>query len=493
MTLPCNATGDTPLKIRWSRAGSELESTGSNYEVTEQPLTEGLLSQLVISGATPSDAGLYKCQAENGNGKDERIVRLEVVEAPEAPKGVRVKEVWSRTAKVVWNDLTGSGLPVQRYTVQYWRHQNAPHRLHEGTVPGSANSLFINDLSPGQIYELSVLAENEIGKGPSSTTVTFTTGEEEPSGPPNDIIVEPMGGHTVKVSWRSPPLENWNGHIRGYYVGYRKSGDGASHFNNVILDPSALAKASLKREIGFHEHFIRQLEPNTEYRVLVKAYNNAGAGPESHEILVRTFSGDLPPPLQLNILDSGESSVTLRWHPKWNHHQHPGAQLVSSNSYTVHYQRDGDPKWFDASVPGQEGVSEGPENEQTMRSHTFAVEGLEANAQYRFYVSGTNRFGIGDPSNVVTSRTVSGMAVLQHDVLRSTFGGGVTAGGEGLPYYVQPAFFWPVLVAGVIIVLVCVVAYVCIRKSRNEAETAACKYSLDSLDSLDSVDSYTLL
>lgn len=60
---------------------------------------------------------------------------------------------------------------------------------------------------------------------------------------------------------------------------------------------------------------------------------------------------------------------------------------------------------------------------------------------------------------------LTGMAVLQHEILRSFNDGS---------YYMQPMFLWPLLVASVIIVLVLIVAYTCIRKSRNQTENA-CK------------------
>lgn len=46
---------------------------------------------------------------------------------------------------------------------------------------------------------------------------------------------------------------------------------------------------------------------------------------------------------------------------------------------------------------------------------------------------------------------------------------------DGSSYLLQPFFFWPFLVASVIISITVIVAYICIRKSRNDAQNAACK------------------
>lgn len=41
-------------------------------------------------------------------------------------------------------------------------------------------------------------------------------------------------------------------------------------------------------------------------------------------------------------------------------------------------------------------------------------------------------------------------------------------------YYLQPMFFWPLLIAVVIIIVALVIAYTCVRKSRNEVKN--CKF-----------------
>ncbi|CAG2180489.1 unnamed protein product, partial [Oppiella nova] len=70
---------------------------------------------------------------------------------------------------------------------------------------------------------MTVVGDNEVGRGEAADTVTFVTGEEEPSAPPNDVSVESKGPTTIRVTWRAPPAEHWNGAIKGFYIGYRKA------------------------------------------------------------------------------------------------------------------------------------------------------------------------------------------------------------------------------------------------------------------------------
>ncbi len=71
-----------------------------------------------------------------------------------------------------------------------------------------------------------IVAQNEIGMSGPSDTVTLETAEEAPSGPPVDIRVSAVDQHTLRVAWKPPLREHWNGDILGYYVGYKKTSHG---------------------------------------------------------------------------------------------------------------------------------------------------------------------------------------------------------------------------------------------------------------------------
>lgn len=42
-----------------------------------------------------------------------------------------------------------------------------------------------------------------------------------PSGPPTGVKVEAMDQNTLRVTWKPPERDEWNGEIQGYYVGYK--------------------------------------------------------------------------------------------------------------------------------------------------------------------------------------------------------------------------------------------------------------------------------
>jgi Fibronectin type III domain len=90
-------------------------------------------------------------------------------------------------------------------------------------VPGESTVAGIFNLRPATTYSIRIVAENDIGPSDPSDIVTIITAEEAPSGPPTDVKIEPVDQKTLKISWKPPEREEWNGEILGYYVGYKLS------------------------------------------------------------------------------------------------------------------------------------------------------------------------------------------------------------------------------------------------------------------------------
>ena len=245
-----------------------------------------------------------------------------------------------------------------------------------------------------------LLAENAVGRSIAADTVTFTTGEEEPTAPPNDIAVESKGPTTVRVTWRSPPVEHWNGVIKGFYVGYRKAQE--PNFPFVFISVEAKGtQVGKEAENIVYEHFVRRLNKGTEYAIVVKAYNSAGSGPQSHEILVHTHDGDLPSAQQLSAIETTLNTISLRWHLK----DIREVQSTPITRYSINYQKDGDSKWVE--VPITAIVSPTPDS--NIISQSYVLENLDSGTYYKIFVTAINRYGMSDPSNIVVTKTEGGM------------------------------------------------------------------------------------
>lgn len=225
------------------------------------------------------------------------------------------------------------------------------------------------------------------------------TGEEEPTGYPLDLNVDPLGPTTVRITWRAPPRESWNGIIKGYYVGYRKAKDTTTAYTLKSVDSKHSDPALIESEQ--YEYFLRDLLKGTEYEVVIKAYNLAGSGPQSHVLMAHTMEGDMPPAQHLTAVDSSPSSISLRWTQKDTRDQ-----LSPVTSYTLHYQREGEPKWRE--IPLSSLATSAPPVDSALPTFTYTLQNLDPGVQYRIFVTAVNRYGFSDPSNIIITRTTGG-------------------------------------------------------------------------------------
>ena len=162
------------------------------------------------------------------------------------------------------------------------------------------------------------------------------------------------------------------------------------------------SQAAKEAETVVYEHFLRRLNKGTEYAVVVKAYNSAGSGPESHEMLVRTHDGDLPSAQQLSAIDTTLTTISLRWYLK----DIRETQNTPITGYTINYKKDGDPKWNE--VPITQFLT--PSSDSDIVSYSYVLDGLESGAYYKIFVTALNRYGVSDPSNILVTKTEGGMS-----------------------------------------------------------------------------------
>lgn len=421
--LECNATGDQPLTVNWFREDNKLSKRGGeNFEIYETMVNGGINSVLVIRTVNRADGLTYKCIGENEYGNDERLIKLLVVEAPSRPMNVRVKDAWSRSASIVWSTPFAGNSPITSYIVQYWRKNSNEagqstqnHRRQEFTVSGTQTSALITNLMPALTYEASVIAENQVGRSEPSENIQLSTGEDDPTAAPSDVSVEARGPSTLRVAWKVPPSETWNGKLLGFYVGFRPR----NVMNTIDVNQmsSSTSGAFSYRTVDYvkgqqvFETFLTNLMKGHEYEVIVKAFNSVGSGPESHLMAVKTFQGDLPAPPSLFAHQVTHSSVSLRW-------TYPSRAQSASNPikrYVLYYQRQGDDSWLEIGIPVEDRPRSQHSQEDTNGQSSYSVPesgttsyqltSLDPGSVYKIYIVAVNQFGSGDPSNMVTTKT----------------------------------------------------------------------------------------
>ena len=260
------------------------------------------------------------------------------------------RRIWSRGISVTWLPaLTDGNSLITEYIIQYWKEASTTttptstppslasekqslfvtgkprpgsssgessfltptiavsSAMKEIQVSPSVNFHVISDnLLPGTKYCLRMYGSNENGRGSSSNIVRFTTKEETPSMGPTDISVESKGSTILIIKWKSPPKETWNGVLIGYRVGYRTLRSGVSSgaegdIDTIISknDVDSIEKMFTFKEVAASSSLINSeeqqliltgLSKDTTYVIIIQAFNSAGRGPFSQQVIVETSS-----------------------------------------------------------------------------------------------------------------------------------------------------------------------------------------------------------
>nr|CAD7403650.1 unnamed protein product [Timema poppensis] len=306
--LQCEARGEKPIGILWNMNNKRLDPKSDNrYTIREEILPNGVLSDLSIKRTERTDSALFTCVATNAFGSDDTSINMIVQEVPEVPYGLKVLDKSGRSVQLSWAAPYDGNSPIKRYIIEY--------KISKGTwevdidrvlVPGQQNVAGVFNLKPATTYHLRIVAENEIGSSDPSDTVTIITAEEAPSGPPSTVKVEAEDQHTLKISWKPPERDDWNGEILGYYVGYREASSEKPYLFETV---------EFSKEEGKEHHLkINELKTYAQYSVVVQAFNKVGAGPMSEEVRQYTAEG-IPeqPPQDTTCTTLTSQTIRVSW------------------------------------------------------------------------------------------------------------------------------------------------------------------------------------
>ena len=213
-------------------------------------------------------------------------------------ENVEIEQLWSRSASIHWSRPQNDGnSKILRYIIQYWKEKitspNA-YRLHEQFTDSSLETFQVtNKLSPGTAYVIRIIAENELGRGEASKSVKFETKEEEPSAVPVDINVESKGTTTLKIKWKAPLKNHWNGQLKGYYIGYKEMREDDSSSLSCNRDEQQynwkdVPFTGQMSDNYLQEYYLTSLSKAGVYCIMIRAYNEQGNGPLSQPILAST-------------------------------------------------------------------------------------------------------------------------------------------------------------------------------------------------------------
>uniref|UniRef100_G1R0H8 Fibronectin type III domain-containing protein 3B n=1 Tax=Nomascus leucogenys TaxID=61853 RepID=G1R0H8_NOMLE len=265
---------------------------------------------------------------------------------------------------VSWESPDSSGADISEYRLEWGEDEESLELIYHGTD----TRFEIRDLLPAAQYCCRLQALNQAGAGPYSELVLCQTPASAPD-PVSTLCVleeEPLDAYPdspsacLVLNWEEPC--NNGSEILAYNIDL---GDTSITVGNTTI------------------HVMKDLLPETTYRIRIQAINEIGAGPFSQFIKAKTRP--LPPlPPRLECAAAGPQSLKLKWGDS-NSKTHAADDMV----YTLQLE-DRNKRFIS--------IYRGP-------SHTYKVQRLTEFTCYSFRIQAASEAGEGPFSETYTFST----------------------------------------------------------------------------------------
>ncbi|XP_064623842.1 protein sidekick-2-like isoform X2 [Lineus longissimus] len=232
------------------------------------------------------------------------ILNRLVPEAPHKPY-IGVAGAASRVITLRWQAGFDGYSPIRNYTIQQSRDSGKTWMFYDKTVlingGGDFVSYDVTGLKPYTKYTFRVAANNDIGRGPfSPQSDERETLQDKPDAPPFDLQVIPVTTTSVKVSWKPPAQDTWNGDLQGFKLQYRQ-----------VENPDYQIRATTATEVT-----LTGLNKGFNYELRISAYNGIGSGPSSPPVTV--YVGEAIPAAPPKAVVQGavlSTEAVISWAP----------------------------------------------------------------------------------------------------------------------------------------------------------------------------------
>ncbi|KAF4526119.1 hypothetical protein B566_EDAN007613 [Ephemera danica] len=243
---------------------------------------------------------------EPGASTDQVIVRTLSAMPDEAPQNVTLEAASSQSIIVRWEPppVSKQNGIITGYKIRYKR--KGRRQGDSMSAAGNRRMFVIPDLERGTEYQVRLWALNANGTSPPTEWISVLTldsdlDESQVPDPPQALRARPTV-NAITVTWAPAPAKSIM--VRGYTIGW---GKGIPDVYTQVVE-------------GKQRYYtIEGLEPNSEYVISLRAYNEVGDGAPVYET-VRTREESAPevytpliPPVGLEAVVLSSSSVVVYW------------------------------------------------------------------------------------------------------------------------------------------------------------------------------------
>ena len=222
---------------------------------------------------------------------------------------VKVTPITRTDVKVTWRPLNiedfNGDVETGGYIVEYREVTDFPSPLSsppQVELKGATvSNVVLENLIKDKNYEITVIAYNSQGYGPSSRPEKVYVGEAVPTGAPHRLEAWALSPTEVRISWLPPSADQQNGDLLGYKIFYRPK-----DFPQLEEDIEVVSALH-------NSHSLIFLDMYTNYTINILAFNPAGEGPRSENVNVRTLQGVPGPPANLTFSEITMTTLKVSW------------------------------------------------------------------------------------------------------------------------------------------------------------------------------------
>ncbi|BFZ17029.1 hypothetical protein BsWGS_20067 [Bradybaena similaris] len=265
-----------------------------SYDTHDSTKTEA-----IITGLKPDTRYVVHVVAytRKGDGVRSRQKVLSTKGAvPSPPRNLQVDLVQNDppTVKVTWQRPVETHGDIKNYKI-VWGPRG--ERYEEKILNSDIYSYVTNSLDKGTTYEFRVSAKNTVDYG-ERAVAGITTPDGAPSGAPQNFTATGLTETSVRLTWDLPARNLRNGEVVMYQIAYHKLSD-------PINEEDLNSTDTFVDLVG--------LDMNTDYIFKIKAYTSRGAGPWSNKLHFRTFGRMPPPPTNVKVRRTSDTTIEVRW------------------------------------------------------------------------------------------------------------------------------------------------------------------------------------
>ncbi|KAI8499947.1 hypothetical protein Bbelb_222640, partial [Branchiostoma belcheri] len=244
-----------------------------------------------------------------GMSPNARVTAFTDESAPGPVMNLTAVEVTTNSIVVRWEKPLLNPDKVSAYEVTYQSKTKGACPLSVSFVTiyripnASVTEYRMSGLTPYTLYGISVRSRTKAGFS-EVTEIETRTGETAPTGPPSNILHSQVTPTSVVFTFLPPLCDQKNGEITMYeYVLVRQN---ATSISEWLLGNTSATTYTQK---------FTGLIPFTDYYFRVRGFTNAGPGPFSDAVSIRTAEDKPPAPQDLRVAFTSTTTATIAWNP----------------------------------------------------------------------------------------------------------------------------------------------------------------------------------